>query len=110
MAVELPKDMRLRLMKYRGVRGVVLYRDLETGKLRVLPKAFFLALKELKPKRYELVAEAPTFRDLLELKGHDLERILMDEVNSPEEEREELIRRAEKLLKQIRETIEEARG
>ena len=108
--MELPRDMRLKLMKYRGVRGVVIYRDLQTGKKRILPKAFFLALKELKPERYELVAEAPTVEELLEKHGEDLEVAVMDEVDEPAElvpqleaRRRELLRQVEELIREIRE-------
>lgn len=51
--LKLPKNMRLSLLKYRGVRGVTLYRDKETGEKRLLPRAFFLALRDLHPEKYE---------------------------------------------------------
>lgn len=51
--LKLPRNMRLALLKYRGVTGVTLYRDKETGEKRLLPRAFFLALRDLHPEKYE---------------------------------------------------------
>jgi hypothetical protein len=69
MSVELPRDMRLGLLRYRGITGVTLYLDKETGKRRILPTAFYLALKDLHPQRYEFIEEAPSIEALIKKYG-----------------------------------------
>jgi len=69
VAITLPKDMRLRLMKYAGTPGVTLYLDKQTGERRILPTAFYLALKDLRPERYEHIETAPSLADIIRKYG-----------------------------------------
>lgn len=63
--LKLPRNMRLRLLKYRGEKGLTIFRDKVSGQKRILPRAFFLALSDLHPGRYEEVKTFPTFEEAL---------------------------------------------
>ncbi len=65
----LPRDMRLALLRYRGVTGVTLFLDKAEGKRKILPTAFYLALKDLHPERYEHIETAPSIEELLRKYG-----------------------------------------
>jgi len=59
----LGRDMRIALKKYAGITGVTLF-ETETGERRILPTAFFLALKDMGRKLKE-IASAPTIDELI---------------------------------------------
>jgi len=55
--------------RYEGVKGVTLFLDKEEGKRKILPTAFYLALKDMHPERYEHIESAPSVEELLKKHG-----------------------------------------